>query len=66
MESPSWTELGMKELEGQRRVGEISKKVQVCRFKWNGHVLRDTRQNVYYISDQPRSSMIYIIQYNRL
>ncbi len=28
MESPSWTELGMNELEGQRRL------------KWYGHVLR--------------------------
>ena len=34
MESPSWTELGMKEIEGQRR------KVQQSRLKWYGHVLR--------------------------
>ena len=38
--SPSWTELGMKELEGQRRWREISKKVQESRMKWYGHVLR--------------------------
>ena len=39
MESPSWTELGMKELE-TTKVGEISKKVQECRLKWYWHVLR--------------------------
>ena len=33
MESPSWTELGMKELEGQRRREKYPR-------KWYGHVLR--------------------------
>ena len=33
MESPCWTELGMKELEA----GEISKKVQESRLKWYSH-----------------------------
>ena len=39
MESPSWTELGMKELEGQQK-WEICKKVQESRLKWYGRVLR--------------------------
>ena len=40
MESPSWTELGMKELETcTSNVGKISKKAQERRLKWHGHVL---------------------------
>ena len=38
MESPSWTELGIKESEGRRRCETYP--VQESRFKWYGHVLR--------------------------
>ena len=34
MKSPSWAELLMKEIEGQRRWEKISKKVQESRLKW--------------------------------
>ena len=38
MESPSWTEYGMKELEGKQRwPGDITKKVQEIRLRWYGH-----------------------------